>query len=189
VFGWVVALVCYEPFYSVVGRQYFHYDQGYGFGAWLEPYPYLRWCWAGFILFLYAIYMLATVGFGVRFSNLTHRGILTDGMYRFTMHPAYVSKNLAWWFEVIPFVPHLGPWEAIRHCVALFGQNFVYFLRAKTEEWHLSRDPAYVEYGLWMNEHGVLAFIGRWFPILKYKPIYRITEFKPRKDSTPPGTY
>jgi hypothetical protein len=167
--GWAVALFCYEPFYSLFGRQYLAYDQGYGFGAWLAPYPVLRWVVGGFILCTYAIYMLATVGFGIRFSNLTHRGILTDGMYRFTKHPAYVSKNFAWWFEAVPFVPIHGPWEAIRHCFLLAGQNFIYFMRAKTEERHLSRDPDYVEYALWMNDHGALAFLGRWFPFLKYK--------------------
>ena len=45
----------------------------------------------------------------------------------------------------------------------------IYFLRARTEEAHLSQDPTYVEYALWMNEHGKLAFLGRWFPLLKYK--------------------
>jgi hypothetical protein len=52
--------------------------------------------------------------------------------------------------------------------LALF--NFIYFMRARTEERHLSRDPVYVEYALWMNDHGALRFLGRLFPILKYKP-------------------
>jgi hypothetical protein len=37
----------------------------------------------------------------------------------------------------------------------------IYFLRAKTEERHLSKDPAYVEYALWMDEHGWLRFLNR----------------------------
>jgi hypothetical protein len=168
--GWAVALACYEPHYSLYGRQYLAYDQGYGFGAWLAPYPVLRWVVGTFILCTYLVYMLATVGFGIRFSNLTHRGILTDGMYRFTKHPAYVSKNFAWWFETIPFVPRFGPWEAIRHCFLLAGFNFIYFMRARTEERHLSKDPAYVEYALWMNEHGALRWLGRLIPFFKYKP-------------------
>jgi hypothetical protein len=45
----------------------------------------------------------------------------------------------------------------------------MYFMRAKTEERHLSRDPVYVQYALWMNEHGVLRFLNR-IPGLKYKP-------------------
>jgi hypothetical protein len=45
----------------------------------------------------------------------------------------------------------------------------MYFMRAKTEERHLSRDPVYVEYALWMNDHGVLRFLNR-VPIFRYKP-------------------
>src|SRR5258708_15442670 len=101
-FGWAVALFCYQPFYSLFERQYVHYDDGFGFGAWLSPYVGLRWAWAGAIIFLIGVYVLATVAFGVRFSNLTHRGILTHGPYRYTKHPAYVSKNLSWWLAAAP---------------------------------------------------------------------------------------
>ena len=102
--GWGVALFCYEPFFGMLfERQYVHY-QGLGFGDWLAPYPNLRWAWAIAILLLITVYVLATVAFGVRFSNLTHRGILTNGPYRFIKHPAYVSKNLSWWLLSIPFV-------------------------------------------------------------------------------------
>ncbi len=168
--GWAVALFCYEPFYSLFGRQYLKYDEGYGFGAWLEPWPIFRWVWAAIILSLIGIYMLATVNFGVRFSNLTHRGILTDGPYRLCKHPAYVCKNLSWWFVSIPFIGHHGALEALRHSLLLAGINFIYFMRARTEEAHLSRDPTYVEYALWMNEHGLLRFLGKGIPLLRYKP-------------------
>lgn len=36
-----------------------------------------------------AIYAWATIMFGGRFSNLTHRGIITNGPYPWTKHPAY----------------------------------------------------------------------------------------------------
>ena len=38
----------------------------------------------------------------VRFSNLTYRGVLTNGPYAFTRHPAYLSKNLFWWCASMP---------------------------------------------------------------------------------------
>jgi protein-S-isoprenylcysteine O-methyltransferase Ste14 len=167
--GWAVALFCYQPFYSLMERQYVHYDNGLTFGAWLSPWPAVRWVWAGGIIFLIAIYVLATIAFGVRFSNLTHRGILTNGPYRFTKHPAYVSKNLSWWMVSIPFIPHNGWEEALRHSLLLGCVNTIYFLRARTEERHLSRDPTYVAYALWMNDHGVLRFLGRVIPFFKYK--------------------
>jgi protein-S-isoprenylcysteine O-methyltransferase Ste14 len=169
--GWGVALFCYPPFYNLFERQYVPYDNHYGFGAWLEPFPVFRWVWAIVILFLVTVYVAATVAFGIRFSNLTHRGILTNGPYRFTKHPAYVSKNISWWMASVPFlVGPNGHWQdTIKHCLALGFINFIYFMRAKTEERHLSRDPIYVQYGLWMNEHGVLRFLNR-LPVFKYKP-------------------
>ena len=166
-FGWVVALFCYQPFYSLMEGQYVPYGGRVDFRAWLAPWPGLRWMWMGAIVALLAVYSLATVAFGVRFSNLTHRGILTGGPYRFTKHPAYISKNLSWWLISVPFVH--SP-DAIRHCLALACINTIYFLRARTEERHLSRDPEYVAYALWMNEHGLLRFVGRWVPALRYKP-------------------
>jgi hypothetical protein len=33
----------------------------------------------------------------------------------------------------------------------------------------LSRDPTYVAYALWMNDHGALRFLGRAFPWLRYQ--------------------
>jgi protein-S-isoprenylcysteine O-methyltransferase Ste14 len=167
--GWVVALFCYPPFYNLMSRQYVPYDSA-SFGSWLAPHQGLRWAWAIVVLALITIYVLATVAFGVRFSNLTHRGILTNGPYRFTKHPAYVSKNLSWWMVSVPFLIIDGnPLISIKHCIALAFINFMYFMRAKTEERHLSRDPIYVEYALWMNDHGVLRFLNR-VPIFRYKP-------------------
>jgi protein-S-isoprenylcysteine O-methyltransferase Ste14 len=169
-FGWVVALFCYPPFYSNFERWYVAYGTGYEFDAWLAPHLTIRWIWAGVILALVGIYVLATVVFGIRFSNLTHRGILTNGPYRFTKHPAYISKNLSWWLVSVPFLDRHDGAEAARHCVLLACVNMIYFLRAKTEERHLSRDPTYVAYALWMNEHGLFAFLGKWFPLLRYTP-------------------
>jgi protein-S-isoprenylcysteine O-methyltransferase Ste14 len=159
--GWSVALFCYEPFFTgLFERQYIHYT-GNSFGAWLAPYPVLRWMWAATILALILVYVLATVTFGVRFSNLTHRGILTNGPYRFTKHPAYVAKNLSWWMATVPFVVNDGVANAVKRCLMLGAMNCIYFLRARTEERHLARDPGYVAYARWMNEHGALRFLNR----------------------------
>lgn len=167
--GWVVALFCYQPFYGLMEAQFVRYSSDFAFGSWLAPWQGARIAWAALIVTLISIYTLATVSFGVRFSNLTHRGILTNGPYRFTKHPAYVAKNISWWLISIPFIPHTGVLDAIRHSMLLGCINTMYFLRARTEERHLSRDPVYVAYALWMNEHGVLRFLGKLIPALKYK--------------------
>jgi protein-S-isoprenylcysteine O-methyltransferase Ste14 len=165
--GWLVALACYEPFWSLVGRQYLAYDSGYRWSAWLAGQPVLQVAWGGAILALTAIYVWATVMFGARFSNLTHRGILTNGPYRWTKHPAYLAKNLSWWLYAVPFVP-VGTWkETLGRCLMLLGLNLIYVMRAKTEEWHLSRDHDYVQYALWMEQNGALRFI-RKVPVLRW---------------------
>src|SRR3546814_10045798 len=96
------------------------------------------------LVLLTAVYAWATVAFGLRFSNLTHRGILTHGPYAWTKHPAYVSKNLFWWLATLPFLATSGnPVDMIRNTVVLAMVSGVYYWRARTEEWHLMADPAY----------------------------------------------
>ena len=41
--------------------------------------------------------------------------------------------------------------------------NLIYYLRAKTEERHLMRDPDYRAYAAWIAEHGLFARVRRVF--------------------------
>ena len=165
--GWAVALACYEPFSSLINNQYLAYGTNYGWGSWLGNTPVMLSIWGSAILTLSAIYVWATVIFGARFSNLTNRGIITNGPYRWTKHPAYLAKNLSWWMISVPFMMPGTPAEVLRHCLLLLGVNFIYLMRAKTEEWHLSRDPDYVQYALWIEQHGIFRFVKQW-PLLQY---------------------
>ena len=167
--GWVAALICYQPFYSVIGQFYLQYEGDYFWDSWLGPWPAVRDAWGAVIIILLTIYTLSTVAFGVRFSNLTHRGIITGGPYRFTKHPAYLSKNLSWWLISVPFISGQGLAVGFRHCCLLLLLNGVYFLRARTEERHLSWDPKYVAYAEWIEQHGALRVLGTLFPFLRYR--------------------
>jgi protein-S-isoprenylcysteine O-methyltransferase Ste14 len=167
--GWVAALLCYQPFYGLIGSQYLKYESGGGFGDWLASAPAVRGLWALLIVALLAVYVLTTISFGWRFSNLTHRGIITGGPFRFTKHPAYLSKNLSWWLISIPFVSHAGLSQAVRQVALLLGLNAIYFWRARTEERHLSADPGYLAYARWIDDHGLLRRLGRWIPVLRYR--------------------
>lgn len=164
--GWIAALVCYQPFFSVIGQQYLDYESEKLWGAWLSGQPWLYDLWGTLILLLLSIYVWATIAFGGRFSNLTHRGIITNGPYRYTKHPAYLAKNLSWWMISMPFMITTTGWEALRNCLLLLLVNAIYYLRAKTEERHLSLDPVYVEYAKWIDGHGLLRFINR-LPLLR----------------------
>ena len=51
--------------------------------------------------------------------------------------------------------------------MAMFiGICFLYYLRARTEENHLSKYPEYVEYANWMNEHGIFRKVAKFLPFL-----------------------
>ncbi len=92
------------------------------------------------IIGLLAIYTWATLVFGFRFSNLTYRGVIESGPYRYVRHPAYVAKNVAWWLEYAPGLANL------QSILFLLCWNGIYWLRALSEERHLGRFAAYRAY-------------------------------------------
>ena len=169
VYGWVATLVLYQPFWGLIGKRYFAYNDGNNWADWLGDYGALLTVWGLAIIASKAGWAWANISFGCRFSNLTHRGILTTGPYRFTKHPSYLFKNLSWWLLSVPFLSHEGIGTAAVHVVALLGVNGLYVLRAKAEEQHLSEDPVYVAYATWIDRHGLLRFVGRAIPALRYK--------------------
>ncbi len=134
-FGWFVALICYPPFNGVSGSILGWYAN--------EPPPVsteLMVFWFNIAgLFFFTIYVWATLALGSRSSNLTNRGIVGWGPYRFMRHPAYVTKNMAWWLLVLP----LGNPTAY---ISMGLWTLVYYFRAITEERHLSLDPEYQAY-------------------------------------------
>ncbi len=169
--GWLVALACYWPIWgALVGEYYLAYNTGINWMSVFGESTSLFVVWAVLILLLELIYSLSTVALGLRFSNLTYRGLVTCGPYRFTKHPAYVFKNISWWLISMPFLAWSTDWQlAVRGSLLLLGVNMLYYIRAKTEENHLSHYPEYVEYALKMNEKSIFAPIARLLPFLKYK--------------------
>jgi protein-S-isoprenylcysteine O-methyltransferase Ste14 len=159
--GWLVAIICYQPFWALISSQYMHYEGSVFWDKWLMSVPVLRIVWGSTILALVLCYALTTISFGLRFSNLTNRGIITSGPYRFTKHPAYITKNLSYWMVSVPFIEPLGWRIAVMHCAALVGVNLLYFMRAKTEERHLMNDPEYRAYAEWIARNGLVAKLSR----------------------------
>ncbi|MCS5711570.1 methyltransferase family protein [Candidatus Berkiella aquae] len=170
-FGWFVCLICYEPFYNAILMLYIPKKINFLTGLNSIDHPLLQSIWCGCVLFMLFCYVLATLAFGLRFSNLTNRGIITQGVYRLTKHPAYVAKTIFWWIAFIPLAS-IAPNPIILFTSILFliGTTIIYYFRAKTEEKHLSKDPAYVEYGLWMNEHSIFAPLAKHWHFLRYQP-------------------
>ncbi len=167
--GWVVCLMCYEPFWTkVFNDSFFAYEDNFFWGNYFSINgPGYIIC-GSMILLCLIMYSLSTVAFGLRFSNITYRGTVTNGPYALTKHPAYFFKNLSWWLISIPMLGNLPLLDSLRNCALLFGINIIYYLRARTEENHLSNYPEYVAYANMMNEKSIFAWISRILPFMKY---------------------
>jgi protein-S-isoprenylcysteine O-methyltransferase Ste14 len=154
--AWTAALICYPPFIMMnQGGPLDYHPATADWVYWIDGSPLLLTLVAFLLVLLTGIYAMATVAFGPRFSNLTHRGILTHGVYSWSKHPAYLSKNLFWWLSSLPFLATShDPTDALRNTFLLAGVSGVYYWRARTEERHLSADPAYRDYARWMARSG-----------------------------------
>jgi protein-S-isoprenylcysteine O-methyltransferase Ste14 len=158
--AWLAALICYPPFILMGnGGPLDYHPATSDWAYWMEGHTTLLWVWGGLLVFLTAIYAWATVAFGIRFSNLTYRGVLTNGPYAWTKHPAYLSKNLFWWCATLPFLATSGSWtDAIRNTALMALVGGVYYWRAKTEERHLGEaDPKYRAYSAWMDRNAPIT--------------------------------
>ena len=146
--GWVVCLISYPPF-QLAGLYFYIPSEGHISSLGNQ---YFVSFFSILMLISFIIYTSATVVFGVRFSNLTHRGIIRTGPFAIIRHPAYTSKNIGWWLGIFPVILYLfleGKMSFlffVAGTVGLMAQSGWYYLRAITEERHLSCDPAYLEY-------------------------------------------
>ena len=136
-FGWIVLFICYVPFF-VFMTQYIPFPtQDYAFFINREVTFGVR----VLLSFLMLFKMYSVMNLGAKCSNLTNRGIVTRGPYQFIRHPHYLAKLLIWWITFLPYLIH--------HYWAIGAMVFwsvVYFLRALTEEIHLSKDQEYKAY-------------------------------------------
>lgn len=146
--GWIVCLISYPPF-QLVGLYLAFPSEDYilRLGS-----PWFITFFSLLALISFAIYTSATVVFGPRFSNLTHRGIIRTGPFAIVRHPAYASKNIGWWLCIFPTILFLfvtgkvGIGFVLGSTLGLAAQTYWYYLRALTEERHLSQDPDYLAY-------------------------------------------
>ena len=132
--GWLVCLVCYPPF-----NQFFFIP----FDVALFPIHISSPQWVqniGLIVITvcWGIFAWASIALGFKASNLTNRGIVNHGPYKYCRHPAYTIKIVAWTIQALFFGEYfIG---------ILIAFIIIYFLRAWTEERHLSHDPDYQRY-------------------------------------------
>ncbi len=133
--GWIVTLICYPPFNALVGN---YIPWGANDYATLST-PTLTALLRGTSLFLLIIYLWASIALGTKASNLTNRGIVTKFPYSLIRHPAYTGKVFMWWLTLLPFI-------TVPFFLGMLFWTIIYYLRAITEERHLSQDPEYIAY-------------------------------------------
>jgi len=166
--AWIVTLICYAPLNEIVTARVFDYHPDRTWADVIHGYPMLFWPWLVLIVASFAVWLWATAIFGLRWSNLTNRGIIANGRYKYTKHPDYVAKCAFFLLTAAPFLTALTAWEAVTASAALLVVFGVYFGRGRMEEKHLSEDPAYVAYALDMNRRSIFRPVAVWLPFLAY---------------------
>ncbi|MBN4063265.1 isoprenylcysteine carboxylmethyltransferase family protein [Cardiobacterium sp. AH-315-I02] len=134
ILGWLVCLWCYPPFnqYSFNIFDYQLFSIHININSWAEPIVLTS------ITLLWGVFVWASFTLKLKASNLTNRGTVSHGPYRYCRHPAYTAKIMIWAIEAI----FLGKY----FIGLLIGFAIIYFLRAWTEERHLAMDKDYRSY-------------------------------------------
>jgi protein-S-isoprenylcysteine O-methyltransferase Ste14 len=133
-FGWLVCLWCYPPFN---GFSFLPFDKAV-LPIQLETTESVRLFFNGCESALWMVFAWASLSLGFKASNLTVRGVVCRGPYRWVRHPAYAAKISVWWIQGVIFGEFtLG---------ILLAFTLVYWLRAWTEERNMAFDPEYADY-------------------------------------------
>jgi protein-S-isoprenylcysteine O-methyltransferase Ste14 len=174
-FGWWITMACYPPLLNGVFKEWLNYNpQGFANSMhkpWLvltEEFSALFYLASVTIIALEVIHWWGESIMGIRASNLTHRGLITNGPFRLTRHPIYLSKCIGWLIIWMPFAMGDTVLESLRLTLLWCGVCLIYYGRAWVEERLLAADPDYVEYALWMDRYGPLAAVGRLCPPLTF---------------------
>lgn len=145
IIGWLVVILCYPPFNNYTNNFISWYSTD--FPQFWNMYLHLG--LNIMILILMGIYAWASLSLWMKASNLTNRWIVTKWPYKYVRHPAYICKNIAWLIWGIPMLiiaVSSDSLSLISVILGLWWWAFIYYMRAMTEENHLSADSDYIEY-------------------------------------------
>lgn len=170
IIGWVSCIICYTPFFEVMLagwllRDFYHNPQWF---VWFQSNAWLMLVWGSLTTIAMCTEAFTTMTFGIRFSNLTYRGLMSTGLFRFTKHPQYVSKMVNRFLVFVPFLSWNGVAGAAWTMFLFTLISLLYYIRARTEENHLSIHEDYVRYAELMNERSLFSPVARLLPFLRY---------------------
>lgn len=143
--GWFVTLICYPPLIEWTRAWIGWSNQTLPTAS----EPLVAQVSAVAVLALMSIYAWASLALGLKASNLTNRGIVTRGPYRWVRHPAYAAKSAAWITAGLPLALaqfQSGLSAGLGALIGMLVWLLIYILRALTEERHLRKDPEYQSY-------------------------------------------
>ena len=132
--GWFVCLVCYPPlnYYVFTLLDFEQTALSININSQVEAILTIV------ITILWLFFVIASLNLGFKASNLTNRGVVDKGLYRFCRHPAYSAKMMIWFVQALFFGAYY---------LSLFlAFCIVYTLRAYTEERHLAMGRDYRDY-------------------------------------------
>lgn len=167
--GWFSCLICYPPFWGLVNKTFLLVlVSSMQWEVIFEGQETTLFFWSLLILLCGGMEAISGATFGIRFSNIAYRGLITSGPYRFSKHPQYISKMFHRIFVILPFIGYVSWIDWFSGMLGFSVLCLMYFLRARTEENHLTAFPDYVDYANAMNERGIFRWVGKIFPVFAY---------------------
>ncbi|MBR1680379.1 DUF1295 domain-containing protein [bacterium] len=148
--GLFFCLACYAPFSMVTSTLVPWSHSETSFSAVSNPAALINWVYYVIAIILIALYVAASLALFTKASNLTNRGTCKIFPFNIVRHPAYSAKVLLWWVSstivLKNFVKNRNFQAFILYTLCGLVWTFIYYMRAITEERHLSLDPEYREY-------------------------------------------
>ena len=137
--GWFSTLICYNIFFTFLS--YFYPLMGTKDAYFASET--INLAMRILIMTLIILRVWTVFNLGSKCSNLTYRGVVSNGMYAIIRHPHYFLKLITWW---ILFIPFYYEYPEGAYLLGMIVWTSVYIIRLITEERHLSQYEEYRAY-------------------------------------------
>lgn len=175
-FAYIVTVLCYSPLVLGMSQRWFNFHPYKPQPEWMKPWvvffqdiPVLFYTASALLLLCEIMHYWGEAILGIRSSNLTNRGIITSGPYRYCKHPVFTAKCISWGIMWLPFMSGETLFDCIRFTFAYVGVCYIFAARCWAEERILAEDRDYVMYALWVDQHGFFAPLSRVIPLMQFR--------------------